>query len=101
MIDQRWSWALMVLTVVGLRLAGLPRWRLWGWGLSLVNEITWAVYAVVTEQWGFLAGAVLFGATYAWNFYGEWRRQRQLARTQLPKRWHPARREGWERPPWS
>ena len=67
MIDSAWSWVLTGITCTGLWLAGTPRWRRLGWGISLANEGLWITYALITQQWGFVLGALVFAAVYGRN----------------------------------
>ena len=66
-----WSWALGLIGVTGLWLAGRRLW--WGWLVSLSNEILWVAYALATQQYGFLLMAAGYGAMYARNAVA-WRR---------------------------
>lgn len=61
-----WSWILTALGVASLYLAGSR--PLVGWPLALVNQLLWAVYAVTTRQYGFLAGAVCYAAVFSRNW---------------------------------
>jgi hypothetical protein len=66
-----WSWVLGSLGVTGLLIAGNRVW--WGWLINLVNEVLWVVYAVVTEQYGFILMAIAYGLVYARNARNTWR----------------------------
>lgn len=63
-----WSWVLGALGVTGLLIAGNRVW--WGWLINLANEVLWVVYAIVTEQYGFILMAIAYGLVYARN---KWR----------------------------
>lgn len=69
-----WSWLLAAVGVTGLFLAGSSN-KL-GWALGFGAQLLWVVYAVVTEQWGFIASALAYGFVYARN----WLRWRALER---------------------
>jgi hypothetical protein len=43
-----------------------PDRRRWAWYVNIANQAIWTVYALVTEQWGFLVGV----AVYTWVFVG-------------------------------
>lgn len=73
MIDGWWSWVLTGFTCGGLWLAGTPARRVWGWSICLVGEALWVTYALVTQQWGFVIGAGVFGFVYGRNLYRAWR----------------------------
>lgn len=63
-----WSW---VLTAVGLTcffLAGRKVW--WAWYVGIASQVLWLTYSVLTQQWGFLVGVVL----YTWVYVGNARR---------------------------
>lgn len=68
-----WSIVLTAIGLAGFVLAGKKVW--WCWYVNIANQVLWATYAVVTEQWGFLASA----AVYTWVFAGnarQWTRDR-------------------------
>ena len=67
-----WSFALAALGILGLYLAG--RKNAWGWALGLAVQFPWAVYAVITEQYGFIVSSVAYGWVYAKNFIA-WRKE--------------------------
>lgn len=60
MTDQLWSWALSIVGLAGLFLAGKKIW--WAWYLNIAGQALWFAYAIVTEQYGFLVAA--FGYTF-------------------------------------
>lgn len=64
--EQLWSWVLVAIGVTGWILTG--RRNRWGWAVSVLVQILWAVYAVVTSQYGFILGAVLYGTVAGMNF---------------------------------
>ncbi|MCD7440246.1 hypothetical protein K4B79_18705 [Streptomyces lincolnensis] len=61
-----WSWLLMAVGVTGLFLAG--RRRALGWAIGLGAQLLWFVYALSTQQYGFVVSAVAYGWVYARNF---------------------------------
>lgn len=65
-----WSYLLTAGGIVGLLLAGRKRHA--GWLVGLGMQVLWSAYAVATAQWGFLASAFAYGATYAANWW-RWR----------------------------
>ena len=62
---SNWSWVLGFLGVTGLLIAGNRVW--WGWLINFVNEILWVIYAVSTEQYGFILMACAYAMVYARN----------------------------------
>ena len=66
-----WSITLSVIGILGIYLAG--RKSKWGWAIGLAAQVLWFVFAIVTEQYGFILSAVAYGAVYAKNWIS-WRR---------------------------
>jgi len=60
-----WSWILSIVGVTGLYLVGRRHW--WGWCIAFINECLWCIYAVTTEQYGFILGAVAYGFIHLVN----------------------------------
>lgn len=73
MSDQWWSWALTAVGVACFWLAGRKVW--WSWYVGLGGQVTWLAYSLITQQWGFLVGVVVYSAVYARNAYA-WTRDR-------------------------
>lgn len=69
---QLWSWILAAVGITGIWLAG--RNNKAGWAIGFAAQFLWAAYAVVSQQWGFIATAVAYGAVYGRNWL-RWRRQ--------------------------
>ena len=65
-----WSYALAAVGILGIWLAG--RKSLWGWAVGLGAQALWIVFALVTEQYGFIVSAVAYGAVYGRNWW-KWR----------------------------
>lgn len=65
-MSQVWSWVLTVTGVTAIWLAG--RGNRVGWAVGFCGQVLWVAYAVVSEQWGFLVSAALFGGVYARNW---------------------------------
>lgn len=53
-MDQLWSWVLTAVGLIGFYLAGKKVW--WCWYVNIANQILWASYSIITQQWGFLVG---------------------------------------------
>lgn len=75
MITIWWSVLLTTVGITGLWIVSNHRWQ--GWLISLASEILWIAYAVVTQQWGFIAAAVVYSCVHARALY-RWRRQPEL-----------------------
>jgi hypothetical protein len=67
MYNEYWSWILSCLGGFGIYLAGKKDWR--GWAVGVVNEILWLIYAVITKQYGFIFGALLYCTILINNLY--------------------------------
>jgi hypothetical protein len=67
MSDQWWSWIVTIIGLIGFYLAGRKIW--WSWYVNIANQVLWLVFAVVTEQWGFLLGIPLYLWVFGQNAY--------------------------------
>lgn len=65
MDNQWWSWILTLVGVACFWLAGKKVW--WAWYIGLAGQITWLAYSLITQQWGFLVGVVLYSVVYTRN----------------------------------
>lgn len=70
-MTEYWSYILATIGVTGIFFVG--RKTIWGWLILCVNEFLWIVYALVTEQYGFIIAALAYGVVYVKSFLG-WRR---------------------------
>lgn len=61
-----WSYALAAVGILGIWLAG--RRNLWGWAVGCGAQVLWIVYALVTDQYGFIVSALAYGAVYGRNW---------------------------------
>jgi hypothetical protein len=59
---EYWSWILAAIGVAGIYFVGKK--TLWGWSVLLFNEAVWIIYAIITEQYGFIVSAFAYGAVY-------------------------------------
>lgn len=73
-----WSWLLMLIGVTGIYVAG--RKNKAGWAIGLGAQLLWIAYALVTEQYGFIVSAFVYGYFYANNFW-KWRKEEHAGRT--------------------
>lgn len=67
-----WPWALAVTSIVAFLLTAKNR-RV-GWLILIANEVSWAVYASLTHQWGFILPSAFFIPIFAWNWRTHGRR---------------------------
>lgn len=70
-MSELWSWALSALGITGLFFIGQRRW--YGFAIGAANESLWLVYAITTQQYGFIIGAVAYGALHIRNMR-KWRK---------------------------
>lgn len=68
-----WSWILATIGVSGIFFVGQK--TIWGWLVLLANEVLWTVYAIATEQYGFIFSAVAYAAVYI-RSYLHWKRDK-------------------------
>jgi hypothetical protein len=66
-----WSWVLAAIGVSGIFFVGQK--TIWGWLVLLANEVLWTVYAIVTQQFGFIFSAVAYAIVYVRSFL-HWRK---------------------------
>lgn len=64
-MNPLWSYALGAVGVFGLWLAGRKDPR--GWMVGVGAQVLWLVYAVATQQWGFIVTALAYAWVYANN----------------------------------
>ena len=76
-----WSLILAAVGLAGLYLAGKKNY--WGWGIGLAAQLLWIVYAVVSEQYGFILSALAYGFVYGKNFV-DWGPKIKLGEEVLP-----------------
>lgn len=67
MQEQYWSWLLGFVGVVGFILAGKKIW--WSWYINVACQALWFTYAMVTEQYGFIATALVYTVVFAKNAF--------------------------------
>jgi hypothetical protein len=70
-----WSWLLAAVIVLGLYLTQRRIW--WGWIVALGAQVLWVIYAMVTEQYGFLVIALAYAVLF-WTNYVVWREKWKL-----------------------
>lgn len=61
-MNPLWSYALAVVGLTGLWLAGSG--KALGWMVGVGAQALWIAYAVATQQWGFILTAVAYAAVY-------------------------------------
>jgi len=58
-------WLLSAMGLLGTWLTGRKYWWAWLW-LFIYNAL-WALYSIITKQYGFLVASVAYGWLYAHN----------------------------------
>jgi hypothetical protein len=71
-MTEYWSWLLAVFGILGIYFVGKK--TVWGWLILLLNEAIWVVYAVMTEQYGFIAMGFVYAYVYIKSFI-TWRKE--------------------------
>lgn len=61
------DWALTIIGLTGFILVGEKKW--WAWYINLANQILWAIYALTTDQYGFLLAVVFYVVVFGINAY--------------------------------
>lgn len=62
------DWALAIIGITGLALAGQKSTRGYGWMVGIAVQVLWVIYALTTNQYGFLLSAFLYGGVNTVNF---------------------------------
>lgn len=65
-----WSFALSIFGIVGIYLAGKKLKA--GWAVGFFAQIVWIVYAIISEQYGFILASIAYGYVHAKNWW-TWR----------------------------
>lgn len=66
-----WSFVLSFIGIAGLLLAGSKRKI--GWLVGFAVQPLWIIFAITTEQYGFILNATIYAGVYARN-WTLWRR---------------------------
>ena len=67
-----WSFVLSAIGIVGILLAG-SKHKI-GWLVGFFVQPLWIIFAIQTEQYGFILNAIIYAAVYARNWL-RWRRE--------------------------
>ena len=70
-MTEYWSYLLAFIGVSGNVLVG--RKTIWGWPILFINECLWIIYALTTQQYGFIFAAIAYGVVYVKSFL-HWKR---------------------------
>jgi hypothetical protein len=77
-----WSYVLAAIGVVGIFFVG--RKHRWAWLWLIFNECLWIIYAVVTNQYGFIFAAVAYTLVYIKSFMS-WKSEAESGTPKPPK----------------
>jgi hypothetical protein len=69
MANQIWSFALVILGASGMLLVG--RNIALGWAVAIINETLWIVYGILSYQYGFILGGLIYIVVFYRN-YRKW-----------------------------
>lgn len=70
-----WSWILTAIGITGFFLTGNNVW--WGWYVNVACQVPWFIYAIVTEQFGFVWAALFYAGVFGRNAYKSTRDHRR------------------------
>lgn len=69
-----WSFTLAAIGILGIYLAGKN--NKWGWAIGLFAQVLWLIFAIVTQQYGFIFTAFAYGYIYSLNFIKWYRKEK-------------------------
>lgn len=78
MDNLAWSIALSVIGIIGLHIAGMK--SQWGWFIGLFAQMLWIIFAITTNQYGFILSACAYGLVN-WNNLRKWRADKRKSTT--------------------
>lgn len=82
MISQWWSWALALIGCTGFWLVGSG--KRWGWMVNIGVQVLWIIYAIVTQQWGFIVASIVYGVVFIRNLRRAYRTDDEYERRDTP-----------------
>lgn len=62
-----WSFVLAGIGILGIYMAGKKSKT--GWAIGVGAQVIWVVYAIVTQQWGFIFSSIAYGYMYGRNWW--------------------------------
>lgn len=72
MADWYWSWILTIVGVTGFYFVAQKKW--WAWFINIGCQFLWLAYALITEQYGFIAASAIYFVVFSRNAY-KWTRE--------------------------
>ncbi len=74
------DWALTAVGLTGFVLAGRKVW--WAWYVNLACQALWMIYALTTQQYGFIVAALAYTVVFTRNSI-KWTREHRVARSKV------------------
>lgn len=71
MIAEYGPWVVSAIGILGFHLAGRRYW--WAWYVNIGNQVLWGIFAIVTDQIGFLVSTLFYLAVFSNNAW-KWTR---------------------------
>lgn len=65
MIAEYGPWVVSAVGILGFHLAGKKIW--WCWYVNVANQVLWVIFALVTDQLGFLVSTLFYLPLFANN----------------------------------
>lgn len=78
MTNLVWSISLALIGIIGMHVAGKK--SQWGWFIGLAAQVLWVIFAIVTNQYGFILSAAAYGSVY-WSNWQKWRKDKRESAT--------------------
>lgn len=81
MPEWLWSYLLVGVGLFGFIVVGQKVW--WGWYVNFFCQFLWLFYAFISQQYGFIVGALVYAIVFGRNAYKwteDWRVARQIKR---------------------
>lgn len=65
MDNQLWSWILTAVGLTGFVFVGRKVW--WSWYINIACQALWFIYAITTQQYGFIVAAFAYTIIFTMN----------------------------------
>lgn len=72
MTFEFWSYLLTVVGLTGFYFVGKKKW--WAWWINIGCQVLWLTYALVTQQYGFIAASVAYTVVFTNNLL-KWQKE--------------------------
>ena len=74
-MNEYWSYILTAIGLVGFHFVAKKQW--WAWWINVANQVLWFTFAIVTQQYGFIAAACAYTFFFTKNAL-EWTKEHKL-----------------------